>query len=65
MRKIRVILILGVWVAVLPYLGFPSLWKNIFFFISGAGMIYIGYILYQEYKLAEGGKATFDNFIEN
>jgi len=65
MRKIRTLLILGVWVAVLPYLGFPHAWKNILFTLSGLGFIYISFILYRESKKGEPKNSPFDNFSEN
>jgi len=66
MRRPYTILALGVWVAVLPYLGFPYFWKNILFTISGFGIIYFSYILYREAKESpKNQKETFDNFSEN
>ena len=60
------LLILGTWVAVLPYLGFPSSWKNVLFTISGLGLIYYSYTLYhKDSKMKESQKRTFDNFREN
>ena len=66
MIKARILLFLGIWVAVLPYLGFPSSWKDILFTLSGLGLIYFSYMLYQEYKTEENKEEkTFDNFSEN
>ena len=65
MIKARILLFLGIWVAVLPYLGFPSSWKDILFTISGLGLVYLSYMLYQEYKIEEKEEKTFDNFSEN
>ncbi|MES2315371.1 MAG: hypothetical protein V4486_01395 [Patescibacteria group bacterium] len=64
MRKIRVLLALGVWVALLPYLGFPYFWKNILLSLSGIAVIYVAFVLYKEHKMKEG-KKQFDNFSEN
>lgn len=64
MRKSRILLGLGVWVAILPYLGFPYSWKNIFFTLTGFAIIYLSYLWYQEHKPKEV-KSTFDNFKEN
>lgn len=50
MRRERIFLILGIWVAVLPYLGFPYSWKNILFTISGFIIIYYSYLIYRENK---------------
>lgn len=67
MQKARTILILGIWVAILPYLGFPYIWKNILFTLTGLGFMYFSYILYKESRNAEGKKElkSFDNFSEN
>lgn len=62
MRKAKILLGLGIWVMVLPYLGFPQFYKNILFFLSGVGLVYLSYILYKENK---GQKENFDNFSEN
>ena len=50
MTKQRIIFILGIWVGLLPFLGFPSSWKSIFFAISGLILVYISYILHRESK---------------
>lgn len=66
MRRPYILLILGVWVAVLPYLGFPYFWKNIIFTISGIGLMYFSYTLYKESKHSKKyQKETFENFSEN
>ena len=62
MRKAKTLLILGIWVIVLPYLGFPQSYKNILFSLSGLALVYFGYILYKENKKE---KDDFDNFSEN
>lgn len=66
MRKAYILLILGIWVAVLPYLGFPYSGKNILTTLSGLALIYGSFMVYTESKAKEvkGGK-TFDNFSEN
>ncbi len=53
MRRERILLILGIWVAVLPYLGFPYSWKNVLFSISGLILIYYSYVFYKEFKIKE------------
>lgn len=67
MQKARTLLILGTWVAILPYLGFPYAWKNTLFTLTGLGLMYFAYILYKEFKITLEGKKTkaFDNFSEN
>jgi hypothetical protein len=65
MRKARILLILGIWVAIIPYLGFPYSWKDILTALSGLGLIYFSYVLYKDYKMTEDQKKPFDNFSEN
>ncbi len=66
MFKSRLILILGTWLAVLPYLGFPSSWRNVLTTLSGLGFMYISFMLYQEFKKKEAKEEkVFDNFSEN
>jgi len=65
MKRARILLILGIWVAILPYLGFPIFWKNILFTLTGLGLIYFGYILYKEAKIKENPNKKFDSFSEN
>lgn len=64
MLKARLVLILGIWVAVLPYLGFPFYVKNIIFVITGFVFVYISFVLYKDHKTKEGSD-LFDTFSEN
>jgi hypothetical protein len=65
MHRVRTLLILGIWVTVLPYLGFPYSWKDILFSVSGLGLIYFSYVFYNEFKENDKQKKTFDSFREN
>lgn len=66
MKKARIFLFLGIWIAILPYLGFPYSWKDILATLSGLGIIYMSFILYKESKITETKEEkTFDNFREN
>lgn len=68
MRKARILLIFGVWITVLPYLGFPYSWKDFLGTISGLGLVFLSYVFYRDYKSKEGKKKvkkTFENFREN
>jgi len=65
MYKARILLILGTWVAILPYLGFPYSWKSVLFTLTGLGLIYFSYLMYKDYKTKENQEKTFDNFSEN
>jgi uncharacterized membrane protein YuzA (DUF378 family) len=53
MRKERTLFILGIWVAVLPFLGFPDSWRRIFFIITGLALIYLGYLFYLEARVRQ------------
>ncbi|MEA3399275.1 MAG: hypothetical protein U9R00_02040 [Patescibacteria group bacterium] len=50
MKKGKILFFLGLWVAILPFLGFPKNFKNILFIATGLGIMYIGYILYHKNK---------------
>ncbi len=66
MIRIKRLLILGIWVAVLPYLGFPYNVKNIFFTVTGLALIYFSFTLRREVKEVEKmEEKKFDNFSEN
>lgn len=66
MIKAYILLVGGVWMAVLPHLGFPYFWKDVLTTVSGIGLIYMSFVLYKEYKTKEVKKReTFDNFSEN
>lgn len=58
------VFVLGIWVAVLPYLGFPFFLKNILFSATGLGLIYVSYLFYSSLK-GDIREKTFDNFSEN
>ncbi|HTE48954.1 MAG TPA: hypothetical protein VK675_03550 [Candidatus Paceibacterota bacterium] len=66
MRKAYILLILGIWVTVLPYLGFPYSWKDILMNLTGLSLIYLSFKLYKESKIKEiKEEKIFDNFSEN
>ena len=63
MQKAKIFVVFGVWVAVLPYLGFPILFKNILFSITGLVLVYIGLVVRS--KMPKPEPKQFDNFSEN
>ena len=67
MKKARTFLILGIWIAVLPYLGFPLVFKNVLFTLSGLVLMYLSYLIYKKEKTTTNTAtpANFDNFLEN
>ena len=64
MSKAKIFLTIGVWVAILPYLGFPLTIKNILFTVTGLLIIYFSYGLYLESK-KNTQEEKADNFSEN
>jgi len=65
MSKTKILFIVGIFIVVLPYLGFPYLWKNVLFAIGGLGIAFIAYILNREAKKENMPEKTFENFSEN
>jgi len=66
MSKAKIFLTIGAWVAILPYLGFPFVFKNILFTLTGFLIAYLSYLMYQDDKKKENTKEkAFDNFSEN
>lgn len=67
MKIARILLILGTWIAILPYLGFPYSWKQFLFTLSGLAVMYVAYLLYKKEKIDTDNTASihFDNFSEN
>ncbi len=50
MRKEKTLIIIGIWVLVLPFLGFPSFWRAFLFEITGLIILYLAYLFYIEAK---------------
>ncbi len=51
MRKERTLLIIGVWVAILPFLGFYENWRKILFVLTGICIVYLAYLFYTEARI--------------
>ena len=63
MSNRRIIFILGVWVAILPFLGFPASWKQVLFVLSGLTLI--GFSYYIEESKHRPKKEASDVFTDN
>jgi hypothetical protein len=66
MRKEKTLLIIGLWVVILPFLGFPNTFRKILFVITGLALMYLAYLFYLEYKVrlskdSNQGKTFVDN----
>lgn len=64
MKKARTFLIIGIWVAILPYLGFPYSWKEILFSLTGLLIMYLSYFMYKKAK-TENQNKPIETFSEN
>jgi sulfite exporter TauE/SafE len=66
MRKEKTLFIIGIWVAILPFLGFPDTWRKIFFIITGFMLIYLAYLYYQQLKdISSKNENISKTFIDN
>lgn len=50
MRKEKTLFIIGLWIIILPFLGFPNTWRKVLFMITGLAIMYMAYLFYLEYK---------------
>lgn len=64
MSKAKKFLTIGIWTAVLPFLGFPLTIKNILFVLTGFLIMYMSYRIYLENKKLNTEVKT-DSFSEN
>ncbi|MEK7569726.1 MAG: hypothetical protein AAB500_02465 [Patescibacteria group bacterium] len=63
MHRGRIWFISGIWIALLPFLGFPLAVKNFLIALSGLAIAYVGYLIYRKEKSPE--PASYENFSEN
>ncbi len=64
MSKEMTVIALGVFVAVVPYLGIPGSWKTAVFVLVGVALAGVGFLLRGE-ALARGAGPGHDHFVEN
>jgi hypothetical protein len=64
MSKQKGIFFLGIWVAILPFLGFPLSWKRTLALVSGAYIAYLGYLLNKE-RTAHDKHTPHTTYVEN
>lgn len=66
MRKERTLFIIGIWVAILPYLGFYESWRKVLFLITGLVIIYLAYLFYSEASARiKKSENVIKSFIDN
>jgi len=69
MRKEKTLFILGLWIMIVPFLGFPNSFRKALFVLTGFSIVYLSYLFYLETKqrlskIIEQPKNFVDN-IEN
>ena len=50
MRKEKTLFIIGLWIVVLSFSGFPTTTKQILLLITGLALMYLAYLYYLEVK---------------
>lgn len=45
MSKEMTVIVLGLWVAIVPYLGVPGTWRTAILLLSGLGIAIVGFLL--------------------
>ncbi len=71
MRKERTLFFVGIWVGLLPFLGFPNSWRKVLFILTGIAIIYLSYLFRQEAKARidalrlSKDEQTMESFIDN
>ncbi len=47
----KTLITLGIWIALLPFLGFPTVLKTILFALTGAYLAFSGYRIYRKREI--------------
>ena len=53
MKKEKTAFILGAWVMILPFLGFPLFWKNLLFVATGLFLMLNSYLMYRHKQVLD------------
>ena len=64
MKKERTLFFVGIWVALLPHLGFPDTFRKILFLLTGLFIIFISYVMYKR-KVKERNLQDTPNDVMN
>ncbi|MBX4195802.1 hypothetical protein KW796_02520 [Candidatus Parcubacteria bacterium] len=57
MPKSRIILVIGVLIALLPFLGFPHAWESFFEIVGGLGIVLLSVLIAIDKRLSLKAKA--------
>ncbi|MFA6397343.1 MAG: hypothetical protein WDK96_00660 [Candidatus Paceibacterota bacterium] len=66
MSKQKIILILGFWILILPFLGLTTSWKKFFLMITGISLMYLAYLIHKEkLTLMPKKEEKYNTFTDN
>jgi len=66
MRKEKALFVLGIWIIIFPFLGFPNVWKMILLIVTGFMIIYIAYLFkFQNKSTIEKIENHVKSFVDN
>jgi hypothetical protein len=65
MSKEMTLIVLGIWVAVVPYLGIPGMWRTALLVLSGIGIAIIGFLLRGEVLGRGVTSSKHTTFVDN
>lgn len=57
--------LLGLWILILPFLGFPPDWKTVFLVVTGIVLLYVAYRRHQISVAQTVNKQQNSTFVEN
>ncbi len=64
MSKEMMVIALGIWIVVVPYLGVPGAWRTTILIISGVTVALLGFLLRGE-AISRGRHSEHQPFVEN
>lgn len=68
MSKYTILIVLGIWIIILPFLGFPGFWKTLLFVVSGLGVVIFTLLVRSESSNGNPfrfGENSTDVYIDN
>ncbi|MBC7836503.1 hypothetical protein H7X87_01870 [Acetobacteraceae bacterium] len=65
MSKDMTIIVLGLWITILPYLGIPNSWRTLLFVLSGLAIAMLGLFMRSESLRRGSRRAAHHPFVEN
>lgn len=64
MSKEMVVIAVGIWILIIPYLGVPGGWRTTLLLITGVGLMVLGFFLRAE-ALSRVGRRGHSSFVEH